>query len=125
MILDSKQTLHQARELTEAGRHDDARLCLLKLLQKEPDNQTAMIMLGGAYFSMGKLSEAEMVFERLILMAPGIGKYSIALFNTLWQQHRHQEALEEIKRFMTHADQTAEKETITQYLAITQKLGAS
>ena len=108
MMLDSKMTHNQARELTDAGKHDDARLCLLKLLQKEPDNQAALIMLGGAYFNMGKYLEAEMVFERLILMAPGIGKYSIALFNTLWKLSRHEEALEEIKRFMIQADRQAE-----------------
>ncbi len=124
MMLDSKMTLNQARELTDAGKHDDARLCLLKLLQKEPDNQAALIMLGGAYFNMGKYLEAEMVFERLILMAPGIGKYSIALFNTLWKLSRHEEALEEIKRFMIQADRQAEKETVEQYIAITKELGA-
>ncbi len=122
MLLDSKMTLNQARELTDAGKHDDARLCLLRLLQKEPDNQAALIMLGGAYFNMGKYLEAEMVFERLILMAPGIGKYSIALFNTLWKLSRHEEALEEIKRFMIQADRQAEKETVEQYLAIMKEL---
>ncbi len=122
MLLDSKMTLNQARELTDAGKHDDARLCLLRLLQKEPDNQAALIMLGGAYFNIGKYLEAEMVFERLILMAPGIGKYSIALFNTLWKLSRHEEALEEIKRFMIQADRQAEKETVEQYLAIMKEL---
>ena len=123
-MLDSKLTLNQARELTEAGKHDEARLCLLKLLQKEPDNQAALIMLGGAYFSMEKYSEAEMVFERLILMSPGTGRYSIALFNTLWKLSRHDEALEEIKRFMTHADKQTEKETVAQYIAFTKGLDA-
>ena len=123
-MLDSKLTLNQARELTEAGKHDEARLCLLKLLQKEPDNQAALIMLGGAYFSMEKYSEAEMVFERLILMSPGTGRYSIALFNTLWKLSRHDEALEEIKRFMTHADKQTENETVAQYIAFTKGLDA-
>lgn len=122
MLFDSKMMLKQAHELTDAGKHDDARLCLLRLLQKEPDNQAALIMLGGAYFNMGKYLEAEMVFERLILMAPSIGKYSIALFNTLWKLNRHEEALEEIKRFMVQADRQAEKETVEQYLAIMKEL---
>jgi tetratricopeptide (TPR) repeat protein len=120
----SQQSLSQARELTEAGKHDAARMCLLKLLEREPDNQAALIMLGGAYFSLAKYTEAEMVFERLILMAPGIGKYSIALFNTMWKLGRHEEALEEIKRFMNQADKQTEKETVAQYIAITKELGA-
>lgn len=63
-----------------------------------------------------------MVFERLIIKAPGEGQYSIALFNTLWKSGRQQEALEEIKRFMQHADKKAEKETIEQYMGIIKDL---
>lgn len=114
----TEQRLRRARELTQAGRHNDARLCLLELLKDEPDNETALIMLGGAYFELQKYAEAEMAFERLILMEPGRGRFSIALFNTLWRQKRYEEALEEIKRFMEHADHEAEKETIRQYMAI-------
>jgi len=87
-------------------------------IKEEPENETALIMLGGAYFSMQKYSEAEMVFERLILMEPGRGEFSIALFNTLWKMGREEEALEEIKRFMLHADKIAEKSTIEQYMEI-------
>ena len=122
MSLDTEQILKQARELTEAGKHEEARLSLLQLLKVEPDNQVALIMLGGAYFCMEKYAEAEMVFERLILMAPGKGQYSIALFNTLWKSGRLEEALEEIRRFLEHADKEAEKDTIEQYIAITKDL---
>ena len=119
-----EQKLHNARSLSEAGQHQDARLCLLDVLKEEPDNQTALIMLGGAYFAMKKYPEAEMVFERLVLMGPGVGKFSIALFNTLWKMDRHEEALEEIKRFMLHADKVKEAETIAQYLHITSSLSS-
>lgn len=118
MSNNTQQLLKRARELTEAKRHEDARLCLLELLKAEPNNETALIILGGAYFELGKYAEAEMVFERLILMKPGRGEYSIALFNTLWHQKRYEEALEEIKRFMDHADKASEEETIRQYIAI-------
>ena len=124
MTQKTEQTLKLARELTEAGKHEDARLCLLELLKDDPKNQTALIMLGGAYFAMQKYPEAEMVFERLILMEPGKGQYSIALFNTLWKSERVEEALEEIKRFMEHADKGEEKETIKQYVAIIKELEA-
>lgn len=117
-----EQKLHNARSLSEAGQHQDARICLLEVLKEEPDNQTALIMLGGAYFAMEKYSEAEMVFERLVLMGPGTGTFSIALFNALWKMGRVEEALEEIKRFMSCADTVEEAETITQYLDITKKI---
>jgi len=120
--MDIEQQLHNARSLSEAGQHDDARMCLLEILKQVPKNMTALMMLGGAYFSMEKYSEAEMVFERLVLMGAGTGEFSIALFNTLWKMNRHEEALEEIKRFMEHADQESEAETINQYLSITEKI---
>ena len=120
----TEQSLKHARELTEAGRHDDARMALLEILKDQPDNQAALIMLGGAYFAMQKYNEAEMVFVRLILKHPGKGEYSIALFNTLWKLNRHEEALEEIKRFMESADKEAEKATVDQYLNIIKELEA-
>lgn len=115
--------LAQAQTLSQQGKEDEARMLLLELLQKEPNHETALLMLGGSYFCSNKLSEAEMAFERLVLLAPGCGKYSIALFNTLWKLERQEEALEEIKRFMGNADKQAENETIQQYLEIIKQIG--
>jgi tetratricopeptide (TPR) repeat protein len=125
MPLDIEQSLKKARQLIESGNHEESRLCLLELLKEEPDNQTGLLMLGGAYFSTGKLAEAEMVFERLILQSPSTGEYSIALFNTLWKLERNEEAFEEIRRFMAHADQVEERETIEQYIEITKNISGS
>jgi len=63
-----------------------------------------------------------MVFERLILMEPGEGKFSIALFNTLWNARRTEEALEEIRRFMSNVDRVKERATIDQYMKITNSI---
>ena len=121
MSLDIEQTLRQARAFADTGNHDDARGLLLEALTEDPDNQAALLMLGGEYFTSTKYSEAEMVFERLILQSPGKGQFSIALFNTLWKMDRHEEALEEIKRFMANANQDDEVETLKQYAEITEK----
>jgi len=120
--MDIEQTLKQARTHVETGNRDDARNCLLEILKQDPDNQPALLMLGGEYFTAGKLGEAEMIFERLILNAPGKGQFSVALFNTLWKAGRKEEALEEIKRFMANANHDEEVETIKQYAEITQKI---
>ena len=122
MSLDSNQILNEARSLAQAGKNDEARMQLLTLLKEEPENQTALLMLGGSYFVDEKLREAEMAFERLILVEPGMGIYSIGLFNTLWKLGRQEEALEEIKRFLAVADKALEQETIQQYIAITKQL---
>ncbi len=97
-------------------------MCLLELLKEDPNNHAALLMLGGSYFIDEKYSEAEMVFERLVLMGPGEGEFSIALFNTLWKSGRTEEALEEIKRFMSNADAVQEKETFDQYMSITDSI---
>ncbi len=122
MSLDIEQSLSIARKLIESQKDDDARMLLLEILKEDANNRAALLMLGGSYFSNGKFSEAEMAFDRLILIDPGKGQYSIALFNVLWKLGRHEEALEEIKRFMENADKSLEKETIEQYATIIQNI---
>jgi hypothetical protein len=97
-------------------------MCLLELLKQDANNHAALLMLGGSYFIDEKYSEAEIVFERLILMEPGEGKFSIALFITLWKSDRTDEALEEIKRFMSTADAVKEKETFDRNMKITDSI---
>ena len=113
-----EENIKKAKQFVDAQQLDEARMCLLEILKEEPTNKAALIMLGGSYYSMEKYAEAEMVFERLILLEPGVGQFSIGLFNALWRMNRQEEALEEIKRFLSNADHDAEKETITQYIAI-------
>jgi len=110
--------LSEAKMLSQQGDEAAARQRLKDLLAEQPNNQAALLMLGGSYFCSGMLQEAEIVFEQLVLAEPGMGKYSIALFNTLWKLGRKEEALEEIKRFLSVADKSAERETVEQYLAI-------
>jgi len=114
-----EKKLNQARSFDEAGKNDEARMCILELLKEDPNNYAALLILGGSYFVEEKYSESEMVFERLILMEPGEGRFSIALFNTLWKAGRTEEALEEIRRFMSNADREKEKVTIDKYMKIT------
>ncbi|MDH5612796.1 MAG: hypothetical protein OEY66_10120 [Gammaproteobacteria bacterium] len=116
--MNTEENIQKAKQFIEQNQHDEARMCLLEILKDDPTNKAALIILGGSYFSMEKYAEAEMVFERLILLEPGVGKFSIGLFNTLWRMNRQEEALEEIKRFFSHADQDIENETIGQYIAV-------
>lgn len=123
--MSNEEKLQQAQEFIAANQHDEARMCLLEILKEDATNKPALIMLGGSYFSMEKYAEAEMVFERLILLEPGVGQFSIGLFNTLWRMDRQEEALEEIKRFLSNADHDLENETIGQYIAIVNQLDNS
>jgi len=112
---DIEERLKKAKALLEAGNGEEGRIALLELLKDDPDNSTALLMLGGAYFYEKKYAEAEMIYERLILAEPGSGMLSIALFNSLWNQGRHGEAAEEIRRFISVADKVQEHETLKKY----------
>lgn len=118
MSLDVEKILDNARSLAEAGKKEESQMCLLAVLKEEPDNIAALLMLGGAYFVDNNLKEAKVVFEHLVSIEPGSGQYSIALFNALWRLQQTDEALEEIRRFISVADKETEKETIEQYMSI-------
>ncbi len=122
MTTDIESNLTQARSHLENNEPQRAHDLLIETLKIKPDSKPALLMLGGYYFSTGKLQEAEMIFEQLILLEPAVGQYSIALFNTLWKQQRFDDAFEEIRRFISVADKEAEKDTLDQYIEITRKL---
>ena len=122
MSLDVEKILHNARSLAEAGKKEESQMCLLAILKEEPDNIAALLMLGGAYFVDNNLKEAKVVFEHLVSLEPGSGQYSIALFNALWRLQQTDEALEEIRRFISVADKETEKETIEQYMSILENI---
>ena len=116
--MDIETILNNAKTLAEQGKKEESQMCLLAVLKEDPNNVAALLMLGGAYFIDGNYKESRVVFERLVNLEPATGQYSIALFNTLIRLHEADEALEEIRRFMTVADKNAEKEVIAQYLSI-------
>lgn len=117
-----EERLKEAKALLEAGKGEAARIILLEILKSDPDNTTALLILGGVYFYEKKYAEAEMVYERLILAEPGSGMLSIALFNSLWKQGRYEEAAEEIRRFIRVADKIQERETLEKYAEISQAI---
>lgn len=117
MKTQAEKILQQARSLVEEGKKEEARMILLNLLKDEPKNIAALLMLGGSYFDASNFKEAKLVFQQLIKISPGTGLYSIALFNAFWRLEETEEALEEIRRFILHADKDTEKETIAKYLS--------
>ncbi|VAX12382.1 hypothetical protein MNBD_GAMMA24-1248 [hydrothermal vent metagenome] len=119
---DIEERLKNAKALLEADKNEAARILLLEILKNDPDNTTALLMLGGAYFYDKKYAEAEMVYQRLIMVKPGSGMLSIALFNSLWNQGRYEEAADEIRRFIQIADKVHERETLEKYAEISKTI---
>lgn len=110
------------RSLIETGKSEDAIALLIELVKQDKDNRAALLMLGGLYFTGQKYAEAKLVFSRLVLMAPEIGEFSIALFKTLWELGQLDEAMEEIKRFFMATDHNMEQQTLQQYANIIKRL---
>jgi predicted Zn-dependent protease len=122
VMSDFEEKLKRAKALLESGNSEEARITLLELLKEDPKNPTALLILGGAYFYEKMYAEAEMVYERLLQTEPGSGMVSIALFNSLWKQGRHDEAADEIRRFISMADPVTERETLLRYAEISRAI---
>ena len=118
----TNEKLEQAKALLESGQGEEARIALLEVLKEDGKQPTALLMLGGVYFYEKKYAEAEMVYERLLKAEPDSGMLSIALFNSLWKQGKHEEAAAEIHRFISVADKERELETIKQYAMISKAI---
>ncbi len=118
MTTDILEVLAEARQLSEAGKNSEAQKLLHEVLVVDPNNQLAHLMLGGAYFCEDRFTEAEVIFKNLVALAPDIGKFSIALFNTQWKLGRHEESIAEIRRFLAVADKESEKQIIEEYIQI-------
>jgi tetratricopeptide (TPR) repeat protein len=116
------QLLGEARSLSKQGRELEARELLKELLLVDRENAAALMMMGGSFFCEELYPDAEEYFQRLVLLAPGSGKVSVALFNSIWKQGRHEEALEEIKRFTKVADKSKEQATLNEYMKIVRQL---
>ena len=119
---DIEQSLAKARSLAEEENNEQARMVLQEILTKDSSNATALLMLGGSYFYDKMYAEAQIVYERLVQLEPGSGMLSIALFNSLWKQGKHEEAASEIRRFINAADKEAEHETFLQYAEISKAI---
>jgi len=120
--MSSEEKLKNAKAFLEAGKVEDGRKVLFDVLKDDPKNVAALLMLGGAYFYEEMFAEAEMVYEQLILLEPGSGILSVALFNTLWKHGRHDEAVEEVRRFVAVADKVKEQETLKKYAELMENI---
>ena len=118
MKINIESAVKHARDLSQVGDEQEARVILNDLLQVEPECIPALLILGGSYFCEGLYDEAEFVFRNLVSVAPGLGEASVALFNALWKQNKKDPALQEIKRFTSVADKEEEKQTIQDYQSL-------
>ncbi|MGS2723972.1 tetratricopeptide repeat protein [Porticoccus sp. GXU_MW_L64] len=122
---DLNEILDHAKKLLQKGNNSDAWMLLVEVVNYDPKNRAALMMLAGSNFNAGNYAESSKWFAKLVGLEPGAGKSSVALFNSLWKQGEKDMAMAEIKRFIATADKAKERATIEQYLDIVEKFGRS
>lgn len=126
MNAEHKQLLSRAGRLREEGQLQEALNLLLALRNSEPESPAVLCVLGHTYWDMRQLDDAIANFKRATEMRPTAGAASLGLFHCLWEQEKHYEALEEVKRFMAVADPNSTHEhtigAISDYRAIVNEI---
>jgi tetratricopeptide (TPR) repeat protein len=124
MNAEHKQILSRADRLREDESFQEALNLLLALSNSEPESPAVLCVLGHTYWDMHQLDDAIATFKRAIEMRPAAAAASLGLFHCLWDQGKHCEALEEVKRFMSVADSSDERTNIaiSNYRAIVSEI---
>jgi Tfp pilus assembly protein PilF len=91
-------------------------------LSRQPDSALGHFIEGALFTQAGKLHEAEITFRRCLELSPIMAKAHLALANLYLQQHRKDEAIAELKVFVTSFP--ADPNT-THAKEVLQKLGAT
>jgi Flp pilus assembly protein TadD len=77
---------------------------LRKLVGLRPDSALFNATLANALNTLGEVDEAERLFKQAVSLSPRSEKVSLGLFHCLWGRGKQDEALEEMKRFLSLAD---------------------
>lgn len=77
---------------------------LRELVKRRPDSALFNATLANSLNTLGQFDEAENYFRTAIFLSPGSERISLGLFHSLWGRGKRDEALEEMKRFVSLAD---------------------
>ena len=93
-----------AQERSRNGDTGGVAEVLRKLVKLRPDSALFNATLANALDTLGEVDEAERLFTQAISLSPKSEKISLGLFHCLWGRGKQNEALEEMKRFLSLAD---------------------
>jgi predicted Zn-dependent protease len=98
-----REKFDQAMNLRNAGNFSEA-LESFKLLAKEsPKFNGTFMMMGHICWKLNQNNEAAEYFGKAVEMSPKLEIASLGLFHSLWNQGKTDEALLEMRRFLTIA----------------------
>jgi tetratricopeptide (TPR) repeat protein len=79
----------------------EAYLALLRLFEENPESAPLLAALGIVCREQRQYHEAAGYFKRLTILKPKSERGSLGLFHSLWDLDLREEALEEMKRFLS------------------------
>lgn len=91
---DSTEILEKAKEMLSKGKEEEAENELRTLLIFDPDNFSALSLLGGIFYYSQRYAEAEMIFRRQIKIEPENSTVYNRIGSTLAKQQKMEEAIE-------------------------------
>jgi tetratricopeptide (TPR) repeat protein len=98
---EANMAFRKAHQLEEAGEFEDALKIREELAIALPFSKKILLPLGKLYQILGKVEQAEVVFNDTIKHYPECELASKNLFHFLWNNDRRNEAMEELGRFQT------------------------
>jgi predicted Zn-dependent protease len=107
-----KTSYAEAVKLKDTGELEAARGLLLELSIKDPRSAAIALMLGDVCGKMSRFDEAIAALRRAVDLAPKSEGVSLNLFHYLWDLGKKNEALEEVKRFMSVGDSKDYREIV-------------
>ena len=116
MCSDKKQIILEASQMAGEGDYEEAQKLLFMLQEYHPNCSLVATLLANSYWNLGNLDSAIKYYERAVNIAPLMEKASLGLFNCLWEQGRKEQAMDEMKRFLTISDSETYREILKEIL---------
>lgn len=88
--------------LRNSGNDEKAIMKLLSLAEKYPNNPAFYGIIADIYWDMKDVKKAIEYFRKAVCVKPDSELASLGLFHTLWEKGEKEEALEEMKRYLSH-----------------------
>jgi predicted Zn-dependent protease len=101
---DYKTRFEQAVRYRDQGCLDEASRLLEELAEQNPEDPVVALLLAGIFFDVQRFGDARALFAKIVHLKPKSELASRGLFHSLWKLERHDEAFDEMRRFLAIAD---------------------
>jgi Tfp pilus assembly protein PilF len=97
---DSRAYFNLGNTCLLSRRLSEAQAAIQEGLQRRPDSTFGQFLLATVYSRTGNPAQAELIFQRVLTIDPGMSKAHLELVNLYLQQNKNSEAISELKAFL-------------------------